>query len=154
MYPCIIKESVKFNQAGPEGNFSEIKKKKKRWWNKTSGKIFLILVFVLVVFSYFRPELGEEYSVKLIIMLIRSFLVLFLWFTLVSPLLFKAFRRIIGKKQISYLAETNKILSAFTELKRISSHSWKESLKFKGYARLKFFVTSILLLALFSNTEF
>ena len=147
------KDFISYDQSESGEKFPEIKRKRKRWWNKKPGKIFLSVVLILVVFSYFHPELGEKYSLKLIIMLVRSFIVLFLWFTLISPLLYKAFRKIVDRKQISYLAETDKILSTFPELKRISLYSWKKSLKFKGYQRLKFFVTSILLLAIFSNFE-
>ena len=146
---------ISFDSAEYEEKFPEIKKdkKKKRWWNKKPGKIFLSVVLILVVFSYFHPELGEKYSLKLIIMLVRSFLVLFLWFTLISPLLYKLFRKVIDKKQISYLTETDKILSTFPELKKISLYSWKKSLQFKGYSRIKYFLTSTLLLSLFSNFE-
>jgi len=148
------KAIIDYDQSEFEGKFPETKRKKKKWWKKKPGKIFLTVVLILVVFSYFHPELGKDYSIKLIIMVVRSFLVLFLWFTLISPLLYKAFRKIIDKKQISYLAETDKILSTFPELKRISQYCWKKSLEFKGYARLKYFITSTLLLALFSNSEY
>jgi len=146
---------VSFDPADYEEKFPEIKRnrKGKKWWKKKSGRIFLSVVLILVVFSYFHPELGKEYSLKLIIMLVRSFLILFLWFTLISPLLYKAFRKMIDKKQISYLAKTDKILSTFPELKKISLYSWNRSLKLKGFLRLKYFITSTLILSLFSNSK-
>lgn len=146
---------ISFDPAEYEEKFPEIKKdrKRKRWWNKKSGKIFLFVVLVLVIFSYFHPNLGKDYSIDLLIMLLRSFLIIFLWFTLISPLLYKAFRKMIDKKQISYLAKTDKILSTFPELKKISLYSWNRSLKLKGFLRLKYFITSTLILSLFSNSK-
>ncbi len=131
----------------------DIKKNKKRWWNKTSGKIFLIVVLILVIYSYLHPELGKDYALDLIIMLLRSFLILFLWFTLLSPLLYKVFQKFISKKQNSYLVETNKIISSFPELKKIAFLSWTESNNFKGIKRLKCFLTSIALLALLIRSD-
>ncbi len=154
------KEFLKINTLQSNNEFPEVKVKKRKWWNKKSGKIFLSVVLVLVILSYFHPELKKKYAVDLLIMLLRSFLVIFLWFTLLSPLLYKAFRKLMSKKQIAYFSETEKIISTFPGLKNIVSYSWKNSFhkvmdsqKLKGFARIKFFCTSILMLTLFTNFE-
>ena len=147
------KELTSFDSSKYGEKFPEIKRERKRWWNKKPGKIFLTVVLILVVYSYFHPELGKEYSIRLIIMLVRSFVILFLWFTLVSPLLYKAFRKIIDKKQINYFSQTEKIISTFPELKKILFFNWKRSQKLKGYSRIKFFVTSTLIMGMFYNSN-
>jgi hypothetical protein len=133
-----------------DAKFPEVKRKKKRWWNKKSGRVFLSVLLLMVIYSYFHPELGKSYTIELIIMIVRSFVILFLWFTLVSPLLYKVFRKIIDKKQIRYISQTDKIISTFPELKRILFFNWKRSQEFKGYLRIKFFVTATLIMAMFS----
>ena len=147
------KELTSFDPSEYGDKFPEIKKERKRWWNKKPGKIFLSVVLILVIYSYFHPELGKEYSIRLLIMLVRSFVILFLWFTLVSPLLYKAFRKIIDKKQIHYFSQTENIISTFPELKKILFFNWKRSQKLKGLSRIKFFVTSTLIMGIFSDSD-
>jgi hypothetical protein len=133
-----------------DAKFPEVKRKKKRWWNKKSGRVFLSILLLMVIYSYFHPELGKSYTIELIIMIVRSFVILFLWFTLVSPLLYKVFRKLIDKKQIRYISQTDKIISTFPELKKILFFNWKRSQGFRGYSRIKFIVTSTLIMAIFS----
>jgi hypothetical protein len=133
-----------------DAKFPEVKRKKKRWWNKKSGRVFLSILLLMVIYSYFHPELGKSYTIELIIMIVRSFVILFLWFTLVSPLLHKVFRKLIDKKQIRYISQTDKIISTFPELKKILFFNWKRSQGFRGYSRIKFIVTSTLIMAIFS----
>lgn len=134
-----------------DAKFPEVKRKKKRWWNKKSGRVFLSILLLMVIYSYFHPEPGQSYTIELIIMIVRSFVILFLWFTLVSPLLYKVFRKLIDKKQIRYISQTDKIISTFPELKKILFFNWKRSQGFKGYSRIKFLVTSTLIMAMFST---
>lgn len=136
-----------------DAKFPEVKKKKKRWWNKKSGRVFLSILLLMVIYSYFHPELGKSYTMELIIMIVRSFVILFLWFTLISPLLYKVFRKIIDKKHIRYISQTDKIISTFPELKKILFINWKRSLEYKGYSRIKFLVTSTLIMAMFSAPD-
>ena len=128
-----------------ESLLPDIKKGKKKWWMKTSFQILFLFVMALVIFSYYEPSIGKDAGIELLIMLLRSVIILFLWYTLISPAIIK----FINKGKNVYIERVDNILSTLPQLKKIAGISWQLSMKEKGAKRIKIFITSCIFFTLF-----
>ncbi|OGU54663.1 MAG: hypothetical protein A2V66_00400 [Ignavibacteria bacterium RBG_13_36_8] len=128
-----------------------ILKKKKYWWQKKSGIAFFIILFIMLGLSYFYPEVGASNVSKIIIMIIRSVIIILVWFSLLSPYLLNLFRKYINKKEKSFYKDIEEIISLFPHIKGLVKSSWKKSSELKRFKRLKIFLSTTVVLLLISD---
>lgn len=140
-----------------DSDYFEKKKvgKKKHWWQKKSGIAILTISFFIMIISYKYPQLGKNLAYEILFMLVRSFLITFIWFEIISPRLAKYLKSFFDKKKFEHASEVNAITSLFPEFKRVINYTWSISKNMKGVARISHFLSSTiaLLFLLEANEE-
>ncbi|BAO76066.1 hypothetical protein [Winogradskyella sp. PG-2] len=103
--------------------------------------VWLITVAVIVLaFSFFGGNLfGWQ---KAIYILLRSFLILMLWYLVIGPFLLKMVRKYLNKKESQYKEDITNAMDLFPYFRRILSYTWQETKHLKGYARFKYFMAN------------
>ena len=113
---------------------------------KTSFKakviwVWLVTVAVIVLaFSFFGGNLlGWQ---KAVYILLRSFLILMLWYLVIGPFLLKLIRKYLNKKESQYKEDITNAMDLFPYFRRILSYTWQETSDLKGYTRFKYFMAN------------
>lgn len=145
-------EILKLTREEQNGLFERPKsKKRKRWWQRKSGIIILSISVVLMIISYLFPHHFESSAYDILFMLIRSIVITFVWFTLVSPLAVKLFKLFIEKKKFEHAGEVNNITELFPNFKNVVSYCWRLSSSISGYTRYRKFLSDSLALLLLTD---
>ena len=97
---------------------------KKKRGKKILRKLFYVIIIVLIIFSYFHPEFGKDKSVELLIMLLRSMTIIFVWVTIISPFLYKSFRKFLDRKEAPLVNRINRIIASFPYYRKILDYSF------------------------------
>ncbi len=122
-------------------------KKRKKWFQKPTGMLFLLFLFVVSIISYFTESFDNNFFYDIIFMLVRLITILILWIYFISPFLMKSFSKVIDEKKFKYASEINKITVLFPDFKTIIKFCWNESANKNGIERIKkFLMTSLILL--------
>ncbi|TRZ64049.1 hypothetical protein D4R20_03260 [bacterium] len=129
--------TVFISERKPEGIKAE-KPRRKRFFKFSRIAIFLFLVFLLLL-SYFYN--GNEYfnSQSLIVMLLRSLVLMLIWFKFISPALLKFFRKKLNNRTGKFSSDIDGIIKILPTLKAIVQFSWKKSSEKKGLKRITLF---------------
>ena len=98
----------------------------------------LTIALILAAFAIFGGELGGWQ--KAIYIVLRSFLVLMLWYLVAGPVLLKLLRRYLAGKGAKYREDIHNALDLFPYFRSIISYTWKSTKTLKGYARFKHFI--------------
>lgn len=103
--------------------------------------IWLITVAIIVLaFTFFGGTLlGWK---KGIYVILRSFLILMLWYLVIGPLLLKAVRKYLDKKESQYKDDISNAMDLFPYFRQILSHTWRETKHLKGSTRIKYFMAN------------
>ncbi len=128
-------------------------KRNRKWWKRPTGIFIVIFSVVFALLTYFFPFFGKNKIADVTIMIIRSVLIVFLWFTFVAPFLLKLFRKFIDRKRNIYTDEINSIIFLFPQLRYLVKESWKNSKSLKGIKRLKHFIVFTFILLIFAEPE-
>lgn len=128
-------------------------KKKKKWWKKKSNIVVLIFAALMMVLSYTNPELDDNLFFKIILMLIRSIIIMYIWFVLLSPIIIKWVKKYLMKKQSDYSKEVETILALFPYFKGIINYSWDQTKGLKNYKRIIPFLKNSFILLLMADIE-
>ena len=129
-------------------NRKKEKRKKKRWLKPGSIAIILLAAAIMVL-SYVFPELESSSGRKAVIMIIRSTLIMLLWYTFAGPLLRRLYNRSLARKKYKYSKEVEQSIQLMPALKVIVADSWGETRNLKGLPRVRKFIT-LVILALFT----
>ncbi len=125
-------------------NGTIIKKKKKRWYQKGTTIAIVFLSIGIIISSYLFPEISETQGIKAIIMIVRATCIMFLWYVLLGPLVFKLYKKYIRKKKNAYTAEVRNAIDILPVLRHIIYQTWQNSRSHRGPRRVKIFVVSAL----------
>ncbi|MFT5242351.1 MAG: hypothetical protein ACJA1H_000259 [Glaciecola sp.] len=103
--------------------------------------VWLITVVIIVLaFILFGGDLlGWEKGVYI---MLRSFLILMLWYLIIGPLLLKLVRKYLNKKESQYKEDITNAMDLFPYFRQIISCTWKETKDLKGYMRFKYFIAN------------
>lgn len=138
-----------FNTYLTEDIFANNKSKKpKRWFRKKSGIILILFLILLMTLTYLSPEFGKNRSFEILIMLVRSFVVTFVWFVIISPWVISKFNKFIEKNKFERASEINKATALFPEFKKIINYTWKSSSESKKLNRIRKFLSDSIVLML------
>jgi len=128
-------------------------KKKRKWWKKKSNIVVLIFAALMMVLSYTNPELDDNLFYNIIFMLIRSILIMYIWFVLLSPVIIRWVKKYLMKKQSHYSKEVETILGLFPYFKGIINYSWEQTKRLKNYKRIIPFLKNSFILLLMADIE-
>lgn len=142
--------NIDFNKIIPEKTIikKDGKRKKKFWYQKTSGIVFITLASALIIISYTTPTFESTLPIKIITMFIRSIVITTLWFLIISPYAIKFLQKILSKKKSEYTNEVENIVNLLPEMRASVIYSWKESNKKNGLGRIKLFLSYIFVITL------
>ncbi len=120
------------------------KGKRNRWQKKIT--LFLLFAASLTIFigSYLFTFFEKSQGAAALIMLVRSILIMIVWYFLISPLTMRLLHRYLKKKQNSYSLEIQNILNIFPILKAVVRQSWADSSSHHKFRRLSRFVEIVM----------
>jgi len=103
--------------------------------------VWLITVTIIVLaFSFFGGDLfGWKKGVYIIL---RSLLILLLWYLVIGPFLLKIVQTYLSKKKSQYKEDITNAMDLFPYFRQIILFTWKETKHLKGYTRFKYFIAN------------
>ncbi|MDQ7817509.1 MAG: hypothetical protein RDU14_10845 [Melioribacteraceae bacterium] len=125
----------------------------KRWWKRLTGIALIIFFVLLMILSYFSSDFQQNRAYEIFIMLIRSIVITFLWFVVLSPYVIKWFNGFIEKNKFTRASEINRVTGLFPEFRRIINYTWKASSHLKNFRRFRKFFSDSLVLLLITNID-
>lgn len=109
---------------------------------KRSNKLLLFwitsLVIIIVPLFFFNTEFGG--LKKGLYLIARSFLILFLWYTILGPILLKGLNKLLSKRHSAYNTEIQNTLYLLPYLRTIIRFAWRDSSSLKGINRIQHFL--------------
>lgn len=128
-------------------------KKKRKWWKKKSNIAVAAFAVLMMIISYTNPELDDNLFYNIIFMIIRSILIMYVWFVLLSPIIIKWVKKYLMKKQSDYSREVESIIALFPYFKGIINYSWEQTKGLKNYKRIIPFLKNSFILLLMADIE-
>jgi antibiotic biosynthesis monooxygenase (ABM) superfamily enzyme len=130
------------------------KKRKRKLWRKTSSIIFFIFSIVVILISFLFEEVDKNIASQVITMLLRSVLIIGIWYYFVSPLLLKWVNKILSKKRKKQAEEIESIVQIFPNIKAIIKYSWSTTHNYKFIFRIFVFIDEVFInYLLFDRTK-
>lgn len=121
------------------------KTKHKLWWSKPSYLLIFIFSGGLLIISYTNPQAIRLDKNSILVMLIRSVLIMFIWFYFLSPILLTIIKRLLHKRQNEYTNEITSMINHFPIYKSAAAVIWRLSAKHKGFRRLNYFMVTLII---------
>ncbi len=116
------------------------KRIKRKWWTRPSGIIIILSSISAAILSYMSPISGNNLAVDIVIMIVRSLVIMFLWYTFLSPFILKLFQQYLSRKSRSYSVKIETMVSTFPRFRILISHAWSRTSDQKGFIRIKNFI--------------
>lgn len=129
------------NKTGEE-ILRKAKRKKKSWFFKPTRIFVIVLSAGVIILSYISPELEDNIAMSVIIMLVRSLLITFVWYNLLAPVAKKLFQQFAAKRKSEYSKDLEEIISMFPQFKVIVNYCWRLSKDKKGHKRIRNFLST------------
>jgi hypothetical protein len=120
------------------------KRKRKFWLKKPSAIAILLLATAIVVMTYVYPQFSETAALKAVIMVIRSIVVMIVWYVVAGPYLLKIYKNYIIKYGSKYARHVDSVVQVLPAARSIVIHSWKYSKKYSNIKRMKHFILTTL----------
>lgn len=120
-------------------------RKRRMWIRKPTGILIFILAVSIVVLTYVFPHFSESVGMKAVIMLIRSFTIMSVWFFILSPYMLKFYKRFFAKKRGKYSEEVSSAISLLPFFKAIVFFNWKKTKGVFILRRIKLFLITTLI---------
>lgn len=124
------------------------KRKKKFWYQKASGIVFISIALLLILLSYTTTAFDSNLPLKISVMFVRSIAITGVWFILIAPYAMKLLQKILNKKRSDYTDEIENIVNLLPEMRAAVKYSWNESNKKSGLGRIKLFLSYIFVITL------
>lgn len=121
------------------------KKKRKLWLKKSSYLLFFIFATGLLLISYFNPQALNLNSKSILMMVVRSLIIMLIWFYFLAPLITTLIKKILHKRQNEYAGEVKNIINHFPFYKKAASEIWKASSNYKGVWRVNYFIVALII---------
>ncbi len=105
---------------------------------RTRWRILLGLLGILAVFVFLLPGIQGAY--KGLYLMLRTAVVIIVWYLFVAPLVIRGIRKILNQKSGKYRDEVQGILAIFPHLKHLASSIYSESAGRPILKRCRFFL--------------
>ncbi|MCB0383346.1 MAG: hypothetical protein KDD05_08635 [Psychroserpens sp.] len=101
--------------------------------------LFTVTAIVLA-FTFFGANLfGWKMGIYI---MLRSFLILMLWYLVIGPFLLKVIQKYLRKKESQYQEDITNAMDLFPYFRQIITFTWNETKPLKGYMRFKHFMAN------------
>ncbi|MBC8110572.1 MAG: hypothetical protein H7Y04_05880 [Verrucomicrobia bacterium] len=104
--------------------------------------LLLLLSFVLIF------SIAENKSLQALALLLRTLLILLVWYGLLAPWLLKMFQKLLRKQSNRYATHVTQTLDLLPQLRQITRLSWQQTATQKGWQRYRSFLFQLLLYTL------
>lgn len=121
------------------------RKKRSRFGKRLTYSAVLIMSFSIFFLSYIVPVFEESRGAAAVVMILRSVIILALWYYLLGPFLMRKLRGFLEQKESRYKKEVSGLLDLLPVLRHVVVQSWKQSGPMKNPGRIPHFVQSVLL---------
>ncbi|HRQ53705.1 MAG TPA: hypothetical protein PL018_05580, partial [Ignavibacteriaceae bacterium] len=118
---------INFDETDFEYPKKDKKRKKKSWLLRPTGIIIITVLISLLIFTYLFPSSKEIASIEIIIMLVRSVALTFIWYIFLAPIVKKLFQKYLSNKKSVYAKEIDEMMNMFPQFRKIVSYCWKNS---------------------------
>lgn len=134
----------------PKSIYTEHYSKRKSFLPKKVLFFWGITLFIITIpLLFFETKFGGIQ--KGIYVLARSFLILFLWYVIVGPLLFKGLNNILSKSKSQYKTDIQNTLDLFPYLRDIIRQAWQDSKFHKRRNRVQHFLAKSIVYSIHFN---
>ena len=131
----VLEKSEELNQL------NKLKKRKSKFWlKKPSGIATLLLATIIVILTYVYPQFSETAALRAIIMVIRSTIIMLIWYLIAGPFFLKLYKNYINKHGSKYTKDVDFTIQILPVAKSIVVNSWKQSKEYKNIKRVKHFI--------------
>lgn len=117
-------------------------RKKKSWFLRPTGIFIIALLIGIIVLTYLSPTLEDNIAISVVIMIIRSLVITFIWFVILAPIVKNYFQKYIAKRKSEYSNDLEEIISMFPQFRKIVNYCWKNSEDKKGLKRIRYFLST------------
>ena len=123
-----------------EKSETDIKNKKVSFKTKIIWVWLITVAVIVLAFSIFGgPLFGWQ---KAIYIVLRSFLILMLWYLIIGPFLLKVIQKYLHKKESKYQEDITNAMDLFPYFRQIILFTWNETRPLKGYVRFQYFIAN------------
>lgn len=133
---------INFDETDFEYPKKDEKRKKKSWLLRPTGIIIITVLISLLIFTYLFPSSKEIASIEIIIMLVRSVALTFIWYIFLAPIVKKLFQKYLSNKKSVYAKEIDEMMNMFPQFRKIVSYCWKNSQSKTGLKRIHYFLST------------
>ncbi len=139
-YKNLITTSIinKVNEEFP----SKIRSKKKRRLIRSTGIFIIVLSTSLIILSSLTDGLKESITASVLIMIVRSLVITFVWYVIVAPIIKKYFKKFVAGRKSEYSKDLDEIISMFPQFREIVNYCWKNSVHKRGLGRIRTFLST------------
>jgi hypothetical protein len=120
------------------------RKKRSRVFKRLTYFLILIISFSIFFLSYVVPVFEHSRGMAALIMVLRSIIIILVWYYLLGPFLMDRLRRFLQKKESRYKNEVANILDLLPVLRAIIIRNWKQAAPLKNPRRLPNFIQTVL----------
>jgi hypothetical protein len=120
-------------------------KRRRRLWKKISLMLLFTIFLSIVILSYVYPVFEQSKGLTVLLMILRSIVIMTLWYFTVGPFLMGKLRHYLNRKETKYKAEVESIVTILPVLRRIVQKSWITSRQYKYRQRIYFFIETLLI---------
>lgn len=122
--------------------FLRTNQKKRRWFLRPTG-IFVVIISVgVIILSYISPGIEDNIAMSVIVMLLRAFILTFIWYAIAAPIAGKLFQKFVSKRKSEYIIDLEEIILMFPRFNMIVNFCWKNSKDRKGLKRIRYFLST------------
>jgi len=133
---------INFDETNFEYPKKNKKRKKKSWLLRPTGIIIITILISLLIFTYLFPSSKEIASIEIIIMLVRSVVLTFIWYIFLAPIVKKSFKKYLSNKKSVYAKEIDEMMNMFPQFGKVVSYCWKNSQSKTGLKRFHYFLST------------
>jgi hypothetical protein len=116
--------------------------KKRRWFLRPTGILIVIISVGVIILSYISPGIEDNVAMSVMVMLLRAFILTFIWYAIAAPIAGKLFQKFVSKRKSEYTKDLEEIILMFPRFKKIVNFCWKNSKDRKGLKRIHYFLST------------
>ena len=128
---------------------SKSNRKRKNRFLRPGSIAIMLLALSIIILTYVFPQFNDSQGKMAIIMIVRSIVIMFIWYAIAGPLLRKIYYRYLANKKSKYTKEVEQSVRIMPLMKVMVVNSWNASKKSPGLSKFKRFIT-LLIVTLFT----
>lgn len=128
---------------------TRIKRKSKYRFVKPGSIAIVLLALSIIILTYVFPQFNDSQGKMAIVMIVRSIVIMFIWYAIAGPFLRKMYYKYLGTKKNKYTLEVEQSVRIMPFLRVMVVNSWLASKKYPGLSKFKRFIT-LLIVTLFT----